>query len=123
MTGTSKTLAWNSTGSREITTLTLSGTITLAADSLCYNFAGNGSLALNAKVLYLRPKTNDFWTFTGSITGNGDIYLLDSVTTSLTNTSSMNMGTGKISFRPKINDVSLTVTGNFTTSGFLTWGT
>lgn len=70
-----KDLTWNA-AVQPITLLTVSGTpVTFVAAVYCEALAGAGELALGGRGLTISYPSDDFWVFTGDITGAGSIQI------------------------------------------------
>lgn len=122
MTGTGN-LSWALGDPKQITTLTASGTTTLNGTVFCRALAGTGDLVLGAQSLYFQGSSANFWTYaptgTGMTSTTGRVYLLYYTDASLTNAMSINAGSANVRIYPYLNDVTLTVAGNFQTTGTL----
>lgn len=122
LTGTDN-LSWNLAGVKAITTLTANGTTTLNGTVLLKALAGTGDIALGTRSLYFHLSSANFWTYAPTGTGmtgtTGIVYLLYLTIANRANAQSIDAGSAQVWIYPATNDVTLSVAGDFKTTGAL----
>lgn len=122
LTGTGN-LNWSLFGPKAITTLTANGTTTLNGTVVLKALAGTGDIGLGGQGLYFHGSSANFWSYAPTGTGmtgtTGVVYLVYNTTADRANAQSINAGSAKVCIFPGANDVTLSVAGDFKTTGTL----